>query len=95
MIETILKKALDGGRLDQAEATELFSCTDMTLLGNVAQRLARMRTKTDGNVVTYIIDRNINYTNICITDCDFCAFYRKEDSAEAYVLPFETIGKKI
>ncbi len=95
MIETILEKALDGGRLDRAEATELFACTDMTLLGNVAQRCARMRTKANGNVVTYIIDRNINYTNICITDCDFCAFYRKEDSDEAYVLPFETIGKKI
>jgi len=95
MIETILQKALDGGRLNQVEATGLFACTDMTLLGNVAQRLARARAKTNDNVVTYIIDRNINYTNICITDCDFCAFYRKEDSAEAYVLPFATIGQKI
>jgi cyclic dehypoxanthinyl futalosine synthase len=47
------------------------------------------------NVVTYIIDRNINYTNVCVADCKFCAFYRRPRHAEGYVLGFEEIGAKI
>ena len=95
MIESILQKALEGKRIDGAEALQLFECTDMNLLGNVATRLSRMRRETDDNVVTYIIDRNINYTNVCVTDCSFCAFYRHEGHDEAYVLPFETIATKV
>ncbi len=95
MIETILQKALDGKRLNPAEGVELFACQDMTLLGNAATRLARARRNNPDNTVTYIVDRNINYTNICVTDCSFCAFYRKEGADDAYVLPFETIAQKI
>ncbi len=47
------------------------------------------------NVVTYIIDRNINYTNVCVADCEFCAFYRRPKHDEGYVLSFEQIGAKI
>src|SRR5918994_264840 len=47
------------------------------------------------NVVTYIIDRNINYTNVCVADCIFCAFYRRPKHHEGYVLSFEQIGAKI
>ena len=46
-------------------------------------------------MVTYIIDRNINYTNVCVADCGFCAFYRRPKHAEGYVLSFEQIGRKI
>jgi cyclic dehypoxanthinyl futalosine synthase len=46
-------------------------------------------------VVTYIIDRNINYTNVCVADCEFCAFYRRPKDAEGYVLSYEAIGAKI
>jgi dehypoxanthine futalosine cyclase len=46
-------------------------------------------------VVSYIVDRNINYTNLCVTDCRFCAFYRRPKDDEAYVLSFEQIGRKI
>ena len=46
-------------------------------------------------VVTYIIDRNINYTNVCVADCAFCAFYRRPKDAGGYVLSYEQIGKKI
>jgi dehypoxanthine futalosine cyclase len=46
-------------------------------------------------VVSYIVDRNINYTNLCVTDCKFCAFYRRPKDAEAYVLSYEEIGAKI
>ncbi len=93
MIEPILEKALAGHRIQTDEALELFSTTDILLLGNVASRLARK--KRADKTITYIVDRNINYTNVCITDCAFCAFYRKETDADAYVLPFETIAQKI
>jgi cyclic dehypoxanthinyl futalosine synthase len=48
-----------------------------------------------GNVVTYIVDRNINYTNVCVADCGFCAFYRRPKDNEGYTLSFEQIGAKI
>ena len=92
-IETILKKALDGNRINPSEAIKLFDCVDMPLLGNVASRLARK--KKNNRDITYIVDRNINYTNICVTNCTFCAFYRKERDEDSYVLSFETISKKI
>ncbi|HZH39955.1 MAG TPA: cyclic dehypoxanthinyl futalosine synthase [Gemmatimonadales bacterium] len=47
------------------------------------------------NVVTYIIDRNINYTNVCVADCKFCAFYRRPKHPEGYLLSYEEIGRKI
>ena len=93
MIEPILEKALAGQRISPDEALELFSTTDILLLGNVASRLARK--KRADKTITYIVDRNINYTNVCVTDCSFCAFYRKESDADSYVLPFETIAQKI
>lgn len=93
MIESILEKALAGQRIDPKEALQLFSTTDILLLGNIASRLAQKK-RTD-RTVTYIVDRNINYTNVCVTDCSFCAFYRKEPDTDSYVLPFETIAQKI
>ena len=93
MIEPILEKALAGKRIQPEEALELFSTTDILLLGNVASRLARK--KRADKTITYIVDRNINYTNVCVTDCSFCAFYRKESDTDSYVLPFETIAQKI
>lgn len=93
MIEPILKKALAGQRIEPKEALQLFATTDILLLGNVASRLTQKK-RTD-RTVTYIVDRNINYTNVCVTDCSFCAFYRKEPDTDSYVLPFETIAQKI
>ena len=63
MVEKILQKALDGLRISSEEALHLFAMKDTLLLGNVAQRLARR--KSQEQVVTYIVDRNINHTNIC------------------------------
>ncbi|MDP6735483.1 MAG: cyclic dehypoxanthinyl futalosine synthase [Nitrospinaceae bacterium] len=93
MTEAILKKAVEGERISSSEAVELFRSTDTLLLGNVASRIARRKQKS--RVVTYVVDRNINYTNICVTDCTFCAFYRKERDEDAYVHSFETIAEKI
>ena len=58
----------------------------------VARADAKRREKVPGDVVSYIVDRNINYTNLCVTDCKFCAFYRRPKDAEAYVLSYEEIG---
>ena len=93
MTNNILEKALSGERISSEEAVQLFKVKDMLLLGNIASRISRKKAKE--RVITYIVDRNINYTNICVTDCAFCAFYRKEGDEEAYVHPFETIAEKI
>lgn len=55
---------------------------------------SRRRRHPDG-VVSYIVDRNINYTNLCVTDCRFCAFYRRPKDAEAYVLSYDDVVRKI
>ncbi|MGD8278368.1 MAG: cyclic dehypoxanthinyl futalosine synthase, partial [Gemmatimonadota bacterium] len=61
----------------------------------VAAADAVRREKHPEGVVSYIVDRNINYTNLCVTDCRFCAFYRRPRDDEAYVLEYEEIGRKI
>jgi cyclic dehypoxanthinyl futalosine synthase len=86
-------KVRSGGRLDRAEALELYTHAPTSLLGQLAHEV-RSR-KHPGKVVTYIIDRNVNYTNVCIARCSFCAFYRPVGSSEGYVLGFEEIFRKI
>jgi len=83
-----------GRRLDFDTAVRLYRDADLLALGRAAQA-ARFRHVPDRRV-TYLIDRNINYTNVCITDCQFCAFYRPtKDHPEAYTLSRETIARKI
>src|SRR5437868_9295917 len=89
----ILKKALDGERLAPEEGVRLFEESDLEELGTAANAI-RQRRLPEG-VVTFLVDRNINYTNVCIIDCGFCAFYRKPASPEGYLLSNEQIGKKI
>jgi cyclic dehypoxanthinyl futalosine synthase len=72
---------------------ELYQRAPLLELGRLADA-ERYRHHPD-EVVTYIIDRNINYTNVCVADCKFCAFYRRPKHQEGYVLPFEKIGEKI
>ena len=69
---------------------------ERTPLLELAARADALRAqKHPEGLVSYIVDRNINYTNLCVTDCRFCAFYRRPKDAEAYVLSFEEIGAKI
>lgn len=75
------------------DALELYQRASLLELGELADR-ARWQLHPDP-VVTYIIDRNINYTNVCVADCGFCAFYRRPKHGEGYVLSFEQIGRKI
>jgi cyclic dehypoxanthinyl futalosine synthase len=79
--------------LTKQEALDLFRSDDLIGLGLTADKL-RKKLHPE-NVVTYQIDRNINYTNFCTEYCSFCAFYRPPGHAEGYVLPLETICEKI
>jgi cyclic dehypoxanthinyl futalosine synthase len=92
-IDTLADKVRQGGRLDRAEALELYLHAPTALLGRLADEV-RARKHPDP-IVTYIIDRNVNYTNVCVARCSFCAFYRPVGSAEGYVLGFEEIFRKI
>src|SRR6186713_3512895 len=93
MIDHIARKVRDGGRVDAAEALALYREAPTHVLGRLADTI-RVRKHPEG-VVTYIIDRNVNYTNICVARCNFCAFYRPVGSGEGYVLGFEEIFRKI
>ena len=79
--------------MTEAEALDLFHSDDLIGLGLAADAVRR-RLHPDG-VVTYLIDRNINYTNLCTEYCSFCAFYRPMDSSEGYLLSEETMFQKI
>jgi cyclic dehypoxanthinyl futalosine synthase len=80
-------------RIDQATALELLEKADLAVLGYLADQVRR-RFHPD-NVVTFVIDRNVNYTNVCVAGCKFCAFQRKPSSPEGYVLDTEEILKKV
>src|SRR5437879_171717 len=97
--DDLLQKVWDGARINQQEALSL-SQLPLEELGALADRrrqLARADAYNDrGNeIVTYIVDRNINYTNVCNVYCKFCAFYRTESDADSYVITFDEIDKKI
>jgi len=80
-------------RLSRGEALDLIKNADLRDLGRMA--LAKKRELHPKRITTFVVDRNINYTNICWVDCDFCAFYRKPSDDDAYLLSFEEIDKKI
>jgi len=93
-VAEILAKALDGARISDEDAVTLLESRDLVSVGRAADELRKR--KTDPMRVTFIVDRNLNYTNICVTDCDFCAFYRRPgDTREGYLLPKPVIFKKI
>jgi cyclic dehypoxanthinyl futalosine synthase len=93
MIEQLAQRILDGGRVSGAEALALYRQAPTSLLGRLADAI-RARKHPDG-IVSYIIDRNVNYTNVCVARCNFCAFYRPVGSSEGYVLGFDEIFRKI
>ncbi|HEX2112297.1 MAG TPA: cyclic dehypoxanthinyl futalosine synthase [Gaiellaceae bacterium] len=93
-VEEALDKALAGERISNEDALTLLRSRDLVRVGRAADEL-RNRSVDPGRV-TFIIDRNVNYTNVCYTDCDFCAFYRRPgDRREGYLLPKPVIFKKI
>jgi cyclic dehypoxanthinyl futalosine synthase len=98
-LDELLHKVWDGKRIDQAEALRLYRLP-LEEIGALADH-RRQLTKKDafdgrGNqIVTYIIDRNVNYTNVCNVYCKFCAFYRTEKEDDAYVISHEEMDRKI
>ena len=82
-----------GSRVSREDALELIEHADLTTLGVMADLVRRER--HPDRVVTYIIDRNVNYTNFCNAFCSFCAFYRPPHHAEGWTLPYEEIERKV
>ncbi|MBV8352360.1 MAG: dehypoxanthine futalosine cyclase [Verrucomicrobia bacterium] len=95
----VVDKVLDGERITAEDAKELYGLP-LNQLGQLADH-RRQRAKSEAfqgrgsEIVTYIVDRNINYTNVCNVYCKFCAFYRTERDADHYVLSHEDIDRKI
>ena len=92
-LDALLARAADGERLSAAEGERLLAEASLFDLGLAADAVRRR--KHPHGVVTYIVDRNVNYTNVCTTSCRFCAFYRPAGHPEGYVLSREELGKKL
>jgi cyclic dehypoxanthinyl futalosine synthase len=90
--DELLARAASGGRLDLAEGIFLYEHADLMDLGAAAD--ARRAALHPDGVVTYIIDRNVNYTNVCVTRCKFCNFYTPPGSKNGYVLSREELAQK-
>ncbi|MHB8858684.1 MAG: cyclic dehypoxanthinyl futalosine synthase [Thermoleophilia bacterium] len=93
MIQKIIDKSLSGARISEEEALALLESRELLRVGRAADA-ARQRL-VPGDDITFVIDRNINYTNFCITGCDFCAFHRPLGSDEGYLLSQDEIFAKI
>ncbi|MGE5244573.1 MAG: cyclic dehypoxanthinyl futalosine synthase [Betaproteobacteria bacterium] len=92
-IDLIVRKVEAGGRVTRGEALTLYRDAPTPLLGRLADGIRARRHPE--RIVTYIIDRNVNYTNVCVAKCRFCAFYRPVGSPEGYVLGFDELFRKI
>jgi len=92
-VQKILDKTLAGERLSSSDCTTLLESYDVAAIGAAADEIRRRR--HPDNVVTYIIDRNINYTNVCNVVCTFCAFYRRPGAPDTYVRTVDEICEKI
>jgi cyclic dehypoxanthinyl futalosine synthase len=93
-VREVFEKARAGERISDEDAIALLRSRDLVAIGRVANEVRNRL--NDPRRVTFIVDRNLNYTNICVTDCDFCAFYRRPgDRREGYLLPKPVIYKKI
>lgn len=98
-LDELLQKVWDGGRIDRDEARRL-SALPLEELGALAERRRQLARKdTHGgrgnDIVTYIVDRNVNYTNVCNVYCKFCAFYRTEKDDDSYVISLDELDRKI
>ncbi len=98
-LDDLLQKVWEGKRIDPAEALRLYHLP-LEELGALADRRRQLAKKDayggrGNDIVTYIVDRNVNYTNVCNVYCKFCAFYRTEKDDDAYVITREEMDKKI
>ena len=84
MVAGMVKKIDAGGEVDRAEALKLYLDGDLLVLGKLANRIRKRLHPQDR--VTFVVDRNVNYTNVCESKCRFCAFYRDAQAPDAYLL---------
>ncbi|HEY0561240.1 MAG TPA: cyclic dehypoxanthinyl futalosine synthase [Frankiaceae bacterium] len=91
-IEYLLARAADGRRITPDEALLLYTHAPLHALGQAANQVRR--TRYPDNIATYIIDRNINYTNVCVTACKFCAFYRAPGHEQGWVRDLDEILRR-
>ncbi|MCX8109501.1 MAG: radical SAM protein, partial [Verrucomicrobiae bacterium] len=98
-LDELFQKVWDGHRITTAEARILYGCSllELGMLADRRRKLAKEKAYGGrGNqIVTYIVDRNINYTNICTVGCRFCAFYRRQSDPDAYVITRDELDRKI
>ena len=92
-LDTLLSRAADGERMSASDGERLLREGSFFELGLAADAVRKR--KHPAGVVTYIVDRNVNYTNVCTTSCRFCAFYRPVGHPEGYVLTREVLGQKL
>jgi 7,8-didemethyl-8-hydroxy-5-deazariboflavin synthase CofH subunit len=92
-VASILEKALSGGEVDLAEGEHLFTVTGANLRGALAAA-DHLRRQRLGERVTYVVNRNINFTNVCVKRCGFCAFSRGHRAEEGYFLPIEEVVRR-
>ncbi len=98
-LDDLLHAVWEGKRVSQADALRLYRLP-LEELGALADRRRQLTKKADFNgrgndIITYIVDRNVNYTNVCNVYCKFCAFYRVEKDDDAYVITLDEMDKKI
>jgi cyclic dehypoxanthinyl futalosine synthase len=98
-LDELLQKVWDGKRISQSDALRLYHLP-LEELGALADRRRQLAKAKDFNgrgndIVTYIVDRNVNYTNVCNVYCKFCAFYRVEKDDDSYVITLPELDKKI
>ena len=91
-VDDILERATTGARIDLAEGIYLYEHADTMALGRAADE--RRKTLHPEGVVSYIVDRNVNYTNVCVTRCKFCNFFVPPGSRQSYVLSREVLAEK-
>lgn len=89
-----IKKILNGERLNESDYLSLYTNTSLLELGYIAN-LLRKKKHPDNSPITFVIDRNINYTNICVCKCKFCAFHKDPGDSEGYVLEYDAIKQKV
>ncbi|MDT8419899.1 MAG: cyclic dehypoxanthinyl futalosine synthase [Desulfuromonadales bacterium] len=93
MLEKIAKKIEHGKQLTRKDALFLLSEAELLAVARLADNIRRK--KHPDNRVTFVVDRNVNYTNVCESQCKFCAFYRTAEDGDAYLLDYQTIFAKV
>ena len=91
-LRSIYEKVLEGGRITDVEALQLYKCDDLNALGAIANVV---RERKNGNVATYIHNQYINYSNLCILSCQFCAFGARKRDPHAFELSVYEIVEKV